>query len=965
MSDESKRRPDSDSLSPHPSANDADRDAPTLPPADKDPPTLPPQDAPTHAGERPPAEVELDWLRLSASSARSNTGAGTEAANVSVGEQIDSDGDLKCYVGRDVRLDRSVVVWRLEADSPARRRFLEHVRKLAAFRHPAVHAEVLEAGECGAQAFAVLAPSSLPASPLLEDDGEPWWRDLHQQATRSMLDVAQALRSLAEFGLAHGRLSRAALRQDTSTGRAQITDLSLTPIDNLMEAEARDVQSFGCMFYVLLTGDAEVDLTDLTRAGGAETARRLRSINRRATPELAWLVSDCVMLRVASFAAIVDRLQRLTSEQREPAAWADRIGTLVYDGFLYGLSFSLASPVLRYLNWDQPWRATCALCVLYSLMVYSTGGTLGRRVSGLVLGDRSGGRPAAWRRLARIAIVVAGVLAVQGVALLIGDFGFAKLVERGELLDVLWIPAAAALLLYATRWLTPDRRPIQDWASGVQWMKRFTPTATVNWGDACPLPTPQAAAGARIEADLARIQVDRYQVVRELGRGGMGAVHLAWDAVLERWAAIKRIEFRDTSPTALSRFRTEARILAQFSHPNIARLYGYGLHDQQPYLAMEYVPGETLSQRVDRNGPCDAEESLRWIRQAAIGLQAAQQRGVVHRDVKPANLMMTHESVVKVLDFGVSKQIEAEANHSSTSLAGSDSLEPAPEIAAAAREWSDLTKTGALLGTPEYMAPEQAAGRWVDHRGDIYALGLTWYFAIAGRPPFEGNSLDLIHKQCKAPPPAPPTGVLSAQQALLLAEMLEKDPANRPQSYSELIQRLDATAARPMVAASLDRRLVCESINCLWVAAATMALLWLATWLGDATMLTIAFGDLVRHGLAVLSVAAPAAAYVASVAALGASPGQMLMGLRTFGDDGRSLGWLAAALRTAAKYPHWAAALAAAALGGGGWVAPVAGLLGVASAPWWIVSALVAARRSDRKMLHDLFLGSMVVEPGG
>ncbi len=206
-----------------------------------------------------------------------------------------------------------------------------------------------------------------------------------------------------------------------------------------------------------------------------------------------------------------------------------------------------------------------------------------------------------------------------------------------------------------------------------------------------------------------------YRIVERLAAGGMGEVYRASDTKLGREVAIKVLPdafVRD--PERLARFEREARLLASLNHPNIAAIHGFEQSRGIPYLVLELVPGETLADRLSA-GPLRIEEALRICVQIAQGLEAAHERGVIHRDLKPANIKITPEGKVKVLDFGLAKAFAADLAESSA----------VTEVG---------TRQGVILGTPSYMSPEQARGKPVDKRTDIWSFGCVLYEALTGRP---------------------------------------------------------------------------------------------------------------------------------------------------------------------------------------------------------------------------------------
>src|SRR6267142_2803509 len=227
-------------------------------------------------------------------------------------------------------------------------------------------------------------------------------------------------------------------------------------------------------------------------------------------------------------------------------------------------------------------------------------------------------------------------------------------------------------------------------------------------------------------------RIGPYEVVAALGAGGMGEVYLARDTRLERRVAIKVLPAdRVASPEARQRFEREAKIVSQLSHPHICALFDIGRHDSDrgpiDYLVMEYLEGETLADRLEK-GPLPLEQTLRFGIEIADALHKAHRQGVVHRDLKPGNVMLTR-SGIKLLDFGLAK--------GGSPLTGSGSLTAAPTRA-------ELTQEGAILGTLQYMAPEQLEGRETDARTDIFALGAVLYEMATGRKAFSGSTFTAI-----------------------------------------------------------------------------------------------------------------------------------------------------------------------------------------------------------------------------
>ncbi len=201
--------------------------------------------------------------------------------------------------------------------------------------------------------------------------------------------------------------------------------------------------------------------------------------------------------------------------------------------------------------------------------------------------------------------------------------------------------------------------------------------------------------------------IDKYELIRRLGHGGMGTVYLARDPDLDRLVAIKVLREPLLDGELLERFFREARAAAKLRHDNLITIYDVGQHDHQPFMAMEYVDGTTLASVIFERQPLPLVEKLSYIEQICSGLHHAHCEGIIHRDVKPANLMLDRRRVVRILDFGIARI-----------------------------EGSGMTQEGMMLGTLSYMAPEQMLGRAVDYRSDIYAVGAVAYELLAYQKAF-------------------------------------------------------------------------------------------------------------------------------------------------------------------------------------------------------------------------------------
>ena len=272
-----------------------------------------------------------------------------------------------------------------------------------------------------------------------------------------------------------------------------------------------------------------------------------------------------------------------------------------------------------------------------------------------------------------------------------------------------------------------------------------------------PAPVVPALEGDRVRAALeAKLQA-QYRIVRLLGRGGMGSVYLARDLALDREVAIKVVKTETHGAEVHDRLRREARTAARLSHPNIVPLHAFGEVDGMPYFVMGYVRGESLATRLRRDGRLPEQEVRRLLADLAEALDHAHRQGVIHRDVKPDNVLLDDESGRALLtDFGVAKALG---------------------------EGETLTAAGSVIGTPHYMSPEQAAGRPdVDARTDIYSLGVLAYAMLTGRVPFDGKTpADILAKHLTQEPPALRSLVPSLSDSTVQAveRCLAKDSSRR------------------------------------------------------------------------------------------------------------------------------------------------------------------------------------------
>ncbi len=274
------------------------------------------------------------------------------------------------------------------------------------------------------------------------------------------------------------------------------------------------------------------------------------------------------------------------------------------------------------------------------------------------------------------------------------------------------------------------------------------------------------------ETSLVGEVINDYRVLRELGRGGMGVVYEAENVHLERRVALKFI-----TPTLakddsfIRRFKREAKALAKIVHPSIVTVYAFRPTDDSAYIAMEFIDGETLGERLNRQGAFTWDEALPVIKKLLRAFSYAHERGIIHRDIKPANIMLTEDGGVKVMDFGLAKSI--------------------------AESTGETTATGGAVGTLLYMSPEQARGdKQIDQRSDLLSLGLTIYEMLSGRLPFEKSSGQFVIMKSIIEEDFPNlqrfNPDIPRHLAKVLMKALEKDPAKRYQSAAEMLEAIES-----------------------------------------------------------------------------------------------------------------------------------------------------------------------------
>ncbi len=309
-------------------------------------------------------------------------------------------------------------------------------------------------------------------------------------------------------------------------------------------------------------------------------------------------------------------------------------------------------------------------------------------------------------------------------------------------------------------------------------------------------------ATTRLEAGM---KLGRYVIEKELGRGGMGVVFLAQDPELDRKVAMKVVkgDAGGMSEEFLERFEIEARASAKLHHPNIVPIYDVGTSEEWRYFTMEFVEGETLAQRIKKRGKLPFEEMVPVLARSAHAVHYAHTQGILHRDLKPGNIMIDPRGEPRLMDFGLAKQIGAP---------------------------SEITVSGNIFGTPAYMSPEQAQGlnKEVDQQSDVYSLGAIFYEMLTGRSPFQGDTVMQVLKKILEEDPVRPSrlreGVPADLEAICL-KALEKEKKNRYRTAGELAEDLDRFARGLPTTAKVPRYLRRGSSWRRWLAASAAAAL--------------------------------------------------------------------------------------------------------------------------------------------
>jgi serine/threonine-protein kinase len=304
--------------------------------------------------------------------------------------------------------------------------------------------------------------------------------------------------------------------------------------------------------------------------------------------------------------------------------------------------------------------------------------------------------------------------------------------------------------------------------------------ASGDTGSAATMNISPATTGSTARLDRGSVFANRYEIQDSAGKGGMAIVYRAHDRQLDEEVALKflRSEALRDDPTLLDRFKQEIKLSRRITHRNVVRIHDFGESNGVSYISMEFLDGVTLKELIRGRGAMPIGVGLGFAKQMCRGLEAAHSQGVVHRDIKPQNMLILSEAVeLKIMDFGIARRQTMK--------------EAAPD--------SSLTSAGMVMGTPDYMPPEQAQGQAADFRSDIYSLGVVMFETFTGKLPFTGDSISkIVWGHIQSPPPRPRALNPRIPPDLedLILRCMAKDPAERPQNVDEVLDALSAVSSR-------------------------------------------------------------------------------------------------------------------------------------------------------------------------
>jgi serine/threonine-protein kinase len=724
-------------------------------------------------------------------------------------ELIGSSAIWRSYRAIDPLLDRQLHV-RLIVDAQATSSALQTARKLAGLIHPNI--ATINAIEQEGNALAIA--SEWLDGRRLDTPGAI----SAERCADVLVQAAHGLDAAARHGVVHGDVTPRRLFEVVG-GTIKIEGFGLArplasdglPVEEGYEADGEpiapvwgspetiapeciqgqpatvqsDIYALGATLYQLISGRppfqgrriADQLLAKLTRA-----PTPLQRVVPRCDTALAQVIDRMVAPRAqdrfADYRQLLGAIEPLLPGHRKVASLPARIQATVLDILLFPLVLGLLAvmsstaetalalvvnvgPLFIIVRHALAWAA-CLAC--FVLMVERYGQTPGKMVFRLRLLDARARRPTRQQIMLRFLLSQAVVLALI------------EQVWLGTWQSTLGWPLCLVLGGYllidlGCAVVGGERRTLHDRLLG-SWLVVAQELPRKLFDDYVP---PDPLAHTQLEA--ARRNGERLSdgtlMLDKIGAGGMGEVRRGYDERLQRAVAIKMLAAERRQEAGFDeRFQREARLLASLSHPNVVKVFGFGEEAGRCYYTMEMVEGRSLAQELAINGPLEAYRAVELMRQAAAGLATAAEQGVIHRDVKPSNMILASDGRLKLVDFGLAKQ-----------------------QGAAGEAVSGRTSTGVILGTPHYMAPEVGRGEPADLRSDIYSLGASFYHLITGQLPFTARTpMGVVVQHIGEPLPLRPLKQ-AAPPALVevIQRMLAKQPERRYASYQELDHALLAT----------------------------------------------------------------------------------------------------------------------------------------------------------------------------